>query len=72
MREVRNILIRLRGNDNVAKNEYVFQNNMRKSWDNLLNRLGIENFRWHDLRGCCATDMRQDGLLGLRDVDEIT
>ena len=62
MPEVRNTFIWLRGNANVAQSEYVYPNNMRKSWDNLLNRLGIENFRWHDLRHCCASYMSQDGL----------
>jgi integrase len=62
MPEVRNILIRRRGNANVAQSEYVFPNNIRRSWDNLLDRLGIEDFRWHDLRHCCASYMRQDGL----------
>ena len=70
MLEIRNILIRRRGNANVAQSEYVFPNNMRNSWDNLLNRLVNENFRWHDLRHCCASYMRQDGL-GLGHIDNL-
>ena len=62
MPEVRNILIRRRGNpESVSKSEYVFPNNTLRSWYSLLERIGIENFRWHDLRHCCASYLRQDG-----------
>jgi integrase len=62
MPEVRNTFIRLRGNANVSQSEYVYPNNIRRSRDNLLDRLGIEEFRWHDLRHCWASYMRQDGF----------
>ena len=56
-----------RGNPKlISRSEYVFPNNIRKSWYSFLKRIGIENFRWHDLRHCCASYMRQDGKsLGL-------
>lgn len=62
MPKVREILIKRRGNTElVAKNGRVFPSNPRKSWDTLIRRLGFENFRWHDLRHCCASYLRQDG-----------
>ena len=61
MPEVRNILIRRRGNADVPQTDKVFPNNIRRSWDKLLKRIGLEDFRWHDLRHCCASYMRQDG-----------
>ena len=32
-----------------------------RSWDKLLKRIGLEDFRWHDLRHCCASYLAQDG-----------
>ena len=62
MPEVRNILIRSRGNsESVSKSEFDFPNNIRRSWYKLLKRIGIEDFRWHDLRHCCASYLMQDG-----------
>ena len=62
MPEVRNILIWSRGNsESVSKSEFVFPNNIRRSWDKLLKRIGIEDFLWHDLRHCCDSYLRQDG-----------
>ena len=62
MPKVREILIRRRGNPElVSRSEFVFPNNTLRSWYSLLERIGIENFRWHDLRHCCASYMRQDG-----------
>ena len=62
MPEVRNILIRRRGNpESVSKSEYDFPNNTLRSWYSLLKHIGIENFCWHDLRHCCASYLRQDG-----------
>ena len=69
MPEVRNILIRNRGNsESVSKSEFDFPNNIRRSWYKLLKRIGIEDFRWHDLRHCCTSYLRQDrknlGIIG--------
>ena len=69
MPEVRNFLILSRGNsESVSKSEFDFPNNIRRSWDKLLKRIGIEDFRWHDLRQCCASYLRQDrkslGIIG--------
>ena len=62
MPKVREILLKRRGNPElVSKSEHVFPSNPRKSWDTLMRNLGFENFRWHDLRHCCASYMRQDG-----------
>ncbi|MDB3916943.1 site-specific integrase [bacterium] len=62
MPKVREILIRRRGNPElVSSSEFVFPNNTLRSWYSLLERIGIEDFRWHDLRHCCASYLRQDG-----------
>ena len=62
MPKVREILLRRRGNpDLISSSEFVFPNNTLRSWYSLLERIGIENFRWHDLRHCCASYLRQDG-----------
>jgi len=62
MPKVREILIRRRGNPElVSSSEFVFPNNTLRSWYSLLKRIGIEDFRWHDLRHCCASYLRQDG-----------
>jgi integrase len=63
MPKVREILLRRRGNPElVSKSEYVFPQDPRQGWEKLLKRIGLEDFRWHDLRHCCASYMRQDGL----------
>ena len=63
MKEVRDILLKRRGNPEiVAKSEYVFPQDPRQGWEKLIKRIGLEDFRWHDLRHCCASYMRQDGL----------
>ena len=65
MPEVRSILLRKRGNT-VLHSEYFFLNNILRSWYTLLKKVGIENFRWHDIRHCCTSYLRQDGKsLGL-------
>jgi len=67
MPKVREILLKRRGNPElISKSEFVFPSNPRRSWDTLIRKLGFEDFRWHDLRHCCASYMRQDGKsLGL-------
>ena len=61
MKEVRDILLKRRGNPEiVAKSEYVFPQDPRQGWEKLIKRIGLEDFRWHDLRHCCASYMRQD------------
>ncbi len=51
-----------RGNPKlISSSEFVFPNNTLGSWYSLLERIGIENVRWHDLRHCCASYLRQDG-----------
>ena len=66
MLAVRDIHIKRRGNANIDQSDKVFPNNIRRSWDSLLKRIGLEDFRWHDLRHCCASYVRQDGKsLGL-------
>ena len=51
---------------NPFRKKIVFPNNIRRCWDNLIKRLGFKDFRWHDIRHCCASYMRQDGKsLGL-------
>ena len=63
---VRDILVKRRGNANIDQSDKVFPNNIRRSWDSLLKRIGLEDFRWHDLRHCCASYLAQDGKsLGL-------
>jgi len=63
MPKVREILLRRRGNHElVSKSEYVFPQDPRQGWEKLLKRIGLEDFRWHDLRHCCASYMRQDGM----------
>ena len=62
MPKVREILLKRRGNPElISSTEFVFPSNPRKSWDTLIRNLGFDNFRWHDLRHCCASYMRQDG-----------
>ena len=46
---------------NPFRKKIVFPNNIRRCWDNLIKRLGFKDFRWHDIRHCCASYMRQDG-----------
>jgi len=67
MPKVREILLKRRGNPElISSTEFVFPSNPRRSWDTLIRNLGFDNFRWHDLRHCCASYMRQDGKsLGL-------
>jgi integrase len=63
MPKVREILLRRRGNPElVSKSQYVFPQDPRQGWEKLLKRIGLEDFRWHDLRHCCASYMRQDGM----------
>ena len=63
MPKVREILLRRRGNPElVSKSEYVFPQDPRQGWEKLIKRIGLEDFRWHDLRHCCASYMRQDGV----------
>ena len=62
MSKVREILLSRRGNPEiVSKSEYVFPQDPRQTWEKLLKRIGLKDFRWHDLRHCCASYMRQDG-----------
>ena len=62
MKEVRDILLKRRGNPEiVSKSEHVFPQDPRQGWEKLIKRIGIGNFRWHDLRHCCASYLRQDG-----------
>ena len=63
MKEVRDILLKRRGNPEiVSKSEEVFPQDPRKGWEKLIKRIGLEDFRWHDLRHCCASYMRQEGI----------
>jgi hypothetical protein len=62
-RTINKILLKHRGNPEiVAKSEYVFPQDPCQGWEKLIRRIGLEDFRWHDLRHCCASYMRQDGL----------
>ena len=61
MPTVRDILVKRRGNANIDQSDKVFPNNISKSWDSFLKRIGLEDFRWHDLRHCYASYLRQDG-----------
>ena len=56
---VRNILLKRKL---ASTSTLVFPEDPRRSWENLVKRIGLEDFHFHDLRHTAASYMVQDGL----------